>query len=165
MRTDKQIAASKANGAKSRGPVTPRGRAVSSANSLRHGLLARTVVLPGESLQRFHDLHRSLHEELMPATAVELLLVNKMAVAHWRQMRVWGMEKAHILSQAPADPSPDAPSRDRSTLVDRAQSCGIMSQYEAGCDRQFSRSLDRFLKFRAARAAAENVSRETNLTT
>ena len=38
MATDRQIAANRRNGALSRGPRTPEGRARSSRNALRHGL-------------------------------------------------------------------------------------------------------------------------------
>ena len=45
MRTPKQIAASQSNGALSNGPISIQGKLNSSRNSLRHGLLARVVVL------------------------------------------------------------------------------------------------------------------------
>jgi hypothetical protein len=38
MRTPKQIAASRANGAKSKGPVTAQGKRNFSRNSTRHGM-------------------------------------------------------------------------------------------------------------------------------
>src|SRR5271168_5267481 len=53
MLTEKQETASRANGAKSRGPVTPR-RLISGKNLLHHGILARAVILDTENKDRFH---------------------------------------------------------------------------------------------------------------
>jgi hypothetical protein len=43
MRTQRQIEASRINGAKSRGPVTDAGKQKSSRNSRRHCLYARNI--------------------------------------------------------------------------------------------------------------------------
>ena len=49
-----RAAASRVNGARSRGPTTPEGKARSSQNALRHGLRAQKfVVVAGESAQDF----------------------------------------------------------------------------------------------------------------
>ena len=93
MATDKQIAASRANGARSRGPITPEGR-------LRCSLLAQAVVLEGESRPLFSQLLRSMQAELQPQGVIENMMVQKMAVAQWRQFRAWGMEKATIAHDA-----------------------------------------------------------------
>lgn len=145
MRSDKQIAASRNNGVKSRGPVTPEGKLSSARANLRHGMLARTVLLDGESRERFNALMNSLEEDLQPESAIERLLVHKMVVAHWRQMRIWGLEKAGISHEA-ARQQGDAITRD---AIAFRTSDTHMSEYEMRCDRQFSRALDRFERFRA----------------
>jgi len=132
MASEKQKAASRANGARSRGPVTPQGKLRSARYNVGRGLLARTVVLDGESLPRFHTLMTSLQEELKPETAIENLLIHKMAVSHWRLMRVWGLE--------------------RSGLSNEVNASGThLNEYEMRFDRQFTRALDRFERFRATR--------------
>lgn len=93
MATDKQKAASRANGARSRGPKTPEGKARSARNSTSHGLLARAILLEGESRERFDDVVNSLKNTLKPVSPLDELLIGKMAVAHWRQIRLWQLEK------------------------------------------------------------------------
>ena len=153
MATDKQIAASRANGAKSRGPVTPEGKRNSSRKNQQHSLLARAVVLEGESRSRFNALLSSFIDELHPETVIENLLVRKMAVAHWRQMRVWEMEKAGLAHGARSVADNAAENQDpatRDAIAFRA-SGAQMNEAEMRFDRQFTRALDRLERFRASR--------------
>jgi hypothetical protein len=94
--TPKQIEASRKNGARSRGPITEAGKQNSSRNSTRHGLLAQTVVLDEESADRFLDLFTGYMDEHKPSTATQVSLVETMAAARWRQLRVWGAQKTSI---------------------------------------------------------------------
>src|SRR5580658_9794045 len=57
-------------------------------------MLSTTVVLKGESTDRFLGLLGALLKEFQPQTPFEESLIENMAVARWRQMRIWGMEKA-----------------------------------------------------------------------
>ena len=50
MRTEAQIAASRANGAKSRGPITAIGRATSAQNSVTYGLSGAKLIVIEENL-------------------------------------------------------------------------------------------------------------------
>ena len=89
----------RANGAKSRGPVTPEGRARSSQNAVRHGLTAQSanlppanVVLTTESREDFQSLLDSYLHQFAPQTGVETELVHAMAVARWRLRRTAAIE-------------------------------------------------------------------------
>jgi len=53
MTTAARVGAKRKNSLKSTGPKTPEGRATSSKNALRHGLLSREVALPGEDEKAF----------------------------------------------------------------------------------------------------------------
>ena len=85
------------NGAKSHGPVTPEGKARSSANSRRHGLTA-SVLIDGESDEHFQLLLADFMDQFQPQTAVETDLVEVMAIARWRLRRLLAIE-AHLFDQ------------------------------------------------------------------
>ena len=93
MATQAQIDAARANGAKSRGPVTEEGKAKSSQNAFRHGAFAATVVLASESKNEFELLTSEFIQTYLPANTVEMKLVESMVAATWREQRVRQMEK------------------------------------------------------------------------
>jgi hypothetical protein len=85
--------ASRKNGAKSRGPKTPEGKARSSRNALKHGLRAvRYVVLPDEDPGEFAALEEALEDELAPEGALQRILVGRIARAAWRLDRAERIE-------------------------------------------------------------------------
>jgi hypothetical protein len=86
--SEKQRAASRANGAKSHGPMTPEGRARSSRNSIRHGLSSKIVVLPHENRTAFEDLRDSYMDDFQPANQSQHDLVETMVAARWRLNRL-----------------------------------------------------------------------------
>jgi hypothetical protein len=80
--------ASRKNGAKSRGPRTPEGKARSAQNALKHGLRAdRHVVLPKEDAAEFADLEAAMVEDLAPVGALQIVLARRVVVAAWRLAR------------------------------------------------------------------------------
>jgi hypothetical protein len=85
--------ASRKNGAKSRGPKTPVGKARSAQNALKHGMRALIhVVLPDEDAVAFQTLEAALLDELAPEGALQLVLARRVAVAAWRLARADRME-------------------------------------------------------------------------
>jgi hypothetical protein len=80
--------ASRKNGAKSRGPKTPEGKARSAQNALKHGMRAQKyVVLPEEDAEEFAGLEAALIEELALVGALQAMLARRVAVAAWRLAR------------------------------------------------------------------------------
>jgi len=96
MSSERRIQSSRANGALSHGPTTPHGKSRSARNHTHHGLLAQTVVVPGENPASFKALLAALETELQPTNQIELNCVETVAVARWRLMRLWHMEKASL---------------------------------------------------------------------
>ena len=89
-----QAATARANGAKSNGPITAEGKAISAQNSLKHGLTSSRVVLPHESQEAYDKLEASLINRFKPADDLESELVQEMAAARWRLRRIEAMEAA-----------------------------------------------------------------------
>ena len=92
MCADARINASRANGKKSRGHITPEGKAISSQNRVNHGLFIDSSLLPGEDKK---ELRKVLARELLehePESPVEQQIVQKMALYQWKQMRIWAMQ-------------------------------------------------------------------------
>jgi hypothetical protein len=88
--------ASAANSALSTGPVTPEGKARSSLNAIDHGLLAKSVILPEENDEAFLHHLQSLRNLYRPTDYEENFILEKMAVADWQRMRAWCLEMAVI---------------------------------------------------------------------
>src|SRR5271163_2233078 len=101
MATTKQIEANRLNALKSTGPRTPEGKAAVCLNSLRHGLRARTVLLPGENRQDFHQLCDDLETEWQPKTRTEQFYLEQMAVSQWKLARM-EVGEANIFAEAPS---------------------------------------------------------------
>src|SRR5712692_5712794 len=107
--SQRKLESARLNGAKSRGPKTPEGKAVSSMNALRHGLTASGPLLPGESQESFDELLKEYMEEYEPDGPGERDLVHRMVVSKWREQRAWTIETAAFRSQMePGESDPAA---------------------------------------------------------
>ncbi len=85
--------ASRNNGARSRGPKTPDGKARSARNALKHGLRAQKyVVLPDEDAAEFAALEAALMEELAPDGVLQTVLAQRIVAATWRLSRAERLE-------------------------------------------------------------------------
>src|SRR5262249_55244015 len=94
MSTEKQIAANRLNAQKSTGPRTEEGRAAVRHNAVKHGLCAKTLVLPDEDEAEFQALFDNLEETFQPANPAEAFLVRQMALAASRLDRANHIEGA-----------------------------------------------------------------------
>jgi hypothetical protein len=162
MSTERQIQASRENGARSHGPTTPEGKLASSRNATRHGMLSGTIVLKCESTDRFLELVNTLLEEFQPQTPFEESLIENMAIARWRQMRIHGLEKAGMdyemrrqseMSSSTENSATRAAIAFR-TLSDDSRSLELISRYDTRYDRQYYRAHRCFIETRDRRTPA-----------
>ncbi|MEA5566301.1 hypothetical protein [Anabaena sp. UHCC 0399] len=85
----------RANGKKSRGPVTKKGKSIASGNSTRHGLLSvNPPLVLGEDLEVFQGFVQSLIDEYQPTTATEKFLAQQVAMGWLKLNRLWQAEAA-----------------------------------------------------------------------
>jgi len=118
MASDRQIKANKENARLSTGPRTLEGKARSSLNAVRHGLLARDAVLPDEDPAAYRELLAALEEEYQPDGPTRTFLVQQLASAQWRLQRFIRIEtgffavgieraKASLNDEDAVQPEPD----------------------------------------------------------
>jgi hypothetical protein len=87
MATQAQIIANRRNAQRSTGPLTPRGKALASQNSLKHGLLARRNVIAPESQADYDFYKDQILGELNPLTPIESMLADRIICLSWRLKR------------------------------------------------------------------------------
>jgi hypothetical protein len=95
--SEKQLAANRENSKHSTGPKTPEGKAISSQNATKHGLLARDTVATfqgsEENEQDFLDALESNTEEFSPQSGTEEFLVEEITILRWKLRRINRMER------------------------------------------------------------------------
>jgi hypothetical protein len=115
--------ASRRNGARSKGPTTPEGKARAARNALMHGLCAEHhVVVEGESPEKFAAFEAALVADLAPAGALQTLLAGRIARAAWR------LERAECLA-AGTGLGPRSPTRRPRGRAVRARDEGAVRRW------------------------------------
>ena len=157
----RKLASCQTNGKQSTGATTPEGKAIcaSTSGNFRHGMLAQTVVLASESRARFEALVDNYMTEYCPATTTERELVETMAAARWRILRVLCVQKneidleiAHQQSIAPKRHSPPvAATLAIRSLCGKTSALGNMSRYETAFERQYHRAHSKLKKLQDER--------------
>lgn len=93
MTSDAQEAANLRNAKLSTGPRTVEGKARSSQNAVRHGLLSvRTALVSGEDPAEYDRLEQSLREALTPAEGLESVVFHELVDRTWRLRRAARIE-------------------------------------------------------------------------
>ena len=96
----RKLRANRQNASKSTGPRTPRGKAFSRRNALKHGLFAMDVYMATltewEDPDEYKNLLDRLAEDYQPVGAAEGLEVQRIAMCWWKLSRVWRYENAQI---------------------------------------------------------------------
>jgi hypothetical protein len=92
MKTQRQLAANRANAEKSTGPRTDAGKAVAKLNALSHGLRSASPVVPGERPEEWEVFRDGIAATLGPVGELEAELADRVASLAWRLRRVTAYE-------------------------------------------------------------------------
>ncbi len=143
MSSKRRILSSRANGARSSGPVTDAGKRRSSRNATRHGLLSKIVVLDNESPEAFEALLGQHVDRFAPADGVELGMVEEMAAAFWRMRRAWAIETSTLDKSIQNQSDSDEVDRIAAGFTDEAAipKLNLLHRYETRLHRIYQRAL------------------------
>ena len=166
-RTPAQIAASRNNGRKSKGPKTPEGKAISSQNSTTHGITSAKWLVPtNEKPSAYAGFLAEYLDQWQPANPTERDLVGQMAHAQYTMNRLFAME-AGFLDLAMEEMCPDQvkpldePMRQTiafKALADSTNGLSLLNRYLARCERMYHRALHSLMDLRKLQAAEAKAS-------
>ena len=176
MRTNKQIEASRRNGAQSSGPVTSEGKARSASNATRHGLSSKVVVLSNESPDEFTRVLQSYTAHWNPVGQPEIDLVQDIVAARWRLNRILALETATLDIEMDRQRDElerlyskiDEPIRCAmafSALADSGRTLAILSNHETRLRRTLDRATAELRRLQTERRDKEDQTRDQQITT
>ena len=103
MASEKSRVANRTNAKQSSGPKSSAGKARSSQNARAHGVLSAGLLLKNEDPADYDQLFQSLVEDMRPHGTLELIHVERIAAAVWRQRRLICDESAVAFRQVADD--------------------------------------------------------------
>jgi hypothetical protein len=107
MTSQTQITANQQNALKSTGPRSAEGKDVSRFNALKHGLDARSLVIPGEDLDELAALIDDYLHQFRPDGPVERMMVDTLIRSDWHLRRYDRIESGLIIRMM-GDAGPNA---------------------------------------------------------
>ena len=155
-----KLAANQANAQQSTGPTSPEGKQRSGLNALKHGLLASQAIIrddPAEDRDAFEALLEVLTAEYRPVGPTQCLLVERIAICHWRFRRALRFE-AQCIHNDRVNGRCVGPRDDfLYTIYDAEGARGVLPagrdfnrlvRYETMIDRQLNKLTDRLNQLR-----------------
>ena len=147
--SEKRLRANRANAAKSTGPKTPEGKVRCSLNAIRHGLLAKQILVGSESAEGFKTLCDLLVQRFAPVDGFEYNMIEELAASYWRLRRVWSVE-TEMLERAMENKTDRGVARTASAFSDLAgdRSLATLHRYESRLHGMYQRTLRNLLLVR-----------------
>jgi hypothetical protein len=99
----RRIEASRANGKKSRGPVTEEGKARSSQNSRKHAILASRICLSAEDEEIYCAVFENYEARFQPRDQAEFDLLEEIVFYKFQMRKCWMQQSAALSMQIARD--------------------------------------------------------------
>jgi len=142
-----RVEANRRNALRSTGPKTPEGRAQSSKNARKHGLLCSVTVIGDEKRSVYRALRRRLWDALQPAGPLEELLFDRVVSCAWRLRRATYIDSLLIETERIQPSRHEGSDLYASNVFRRTDATmEVVSRYEAAIERSLFRALDRLLE-------------------
>src|ERR1039458_1148846 len=151
-----QLTANRSNAQRSTGPRTEEGKAASRFNALKHGIDARSLVIPGEDPSALEALALEYHQQFNPFGPLEDYLVQTIVQADWNRRRYTRVE-AQIFQLLLANRDVSAESLDSFDCTAARQ----VSRRLAAEERSFFRALKELRRVQKERSANEEAEAES----
>lgn len=149
MTTKKQQLANVQNAQLSTGPKTKQGKITARQNALKHGLLAKDLILKDENITEFDSFRQAIYQSLSPLGCLEEVLVEKIVSSAWRFRRLIQSEK-HLFEEK--DEWCVLESKFSAAFCRRnGSSMQILSRYESGIEKNFYKAIHELQRIQAMR--------------
>ena len=163
------MAANRRNAQKSTGPRSIEGKKRAGLSALKHGMTAKTVVLPNESAAGYEEIRAALIEDYAPATTQELMLVDQIAAGYWRTIRARRYENEMFDNRLRTrkrelgmdqKPDPDKDDEGYAVMLQMADPEELKNyfRYDATISRDYYRAIATLEKMQAARRRASQLT-------
>lgn len=162
MATDEQVQANRENSLLG-GVKTDEGKAVSRYNAIKHGLLAKEVLLQGEPEDELEELGKRLRSELRPANELEFILVDRITANTWRLKRALRIERELIDEERNEVDYMRSTPKSLGRIFDNDainghDAYGKFARYEASIERGIFRALHELQRLQAARSGEKPLA-------
>ena len=146
-----QLAANRANAAKSTGPTSPEGKARSAQNARKHGFAAASYTAVGlEDAQDLANLTDDAVDFYQPGNSQEQFAVERIALAQLAVLRAARFEAAILsASLGQAAPDPVAPNPVAQRIAANSNALSLSIRYSAHAERQYRRAVEDFVRLRS----------------
>jgi len=165
--SEKQLAANRANAARSTGPRTPEGKARAALNSRKHGLAASTFTAYRlEDREELEDLLADAVDFYQPRNSQEQFAVERIALCQLSILRGHRLEAGAMADAYAAIHGHNSPNRGANQPGElstellgqgfqvrtfRGHSWPLMLRYQAQADRQYRRAVEDFERLKRER--------------